>query len=63
MDPSDGSDEVFDRLLDHDVEILACTACLQAAGYRGDDLRRGVKIPEKERFFDFTEGRVLALDY
>jgi predicted peroxiredoxin len=63
MDPFDGSDEVFDRLLDHDVEILACPACLQAAGYTEDDLRRGVKIAEKEHFFDFTEGRILTLDY
>jgi predicted peroxiredoxin len=63
MDPFDGSDEVFERLLDHDVEILACPACLEAAGYSEDDLRRGVKIAEKERFFDFTEGRILSLDY
>ena len=63
MDPFDGSDEVFDRLLDRDVEILACPACLEAAGYNEDDLRRGVKIAEKEHFFDFTEGRFLTLDY
>lgn len=63
MEPFDGSDEVFQRLLDRNVEILACPACLQAAGYSEDDLRRGVKIAEKERFFDFTEGRILTLDY
>lgn len=63
MDPFDGSDEVFDRLLDRDVEILACPACLEAAGFDEGDLRRGVKIAEKERFFDFTEGRILSLDY
>ena len=63
MDPFDGSDEVFDRLLDRDVEILACPACLEAAGFDEGDLRRGVKIAEEERFFDFTEGRILSLDY
>jgi predicted peroxiredoxin len=63
MEPFDGSDVIFERLLDRDVEILACPACLQKAGYEEGDLRDGVKIAEKERFFDFTEGRILTLDY
>lgn len=63
MDPFDSSGEIFDRLLDRDVEILACPACLKIAGYGESDLRKGVKIAEKERFFDFTEGRILTLDY
>ena len=63
MEPFDGSDAIFERLLDRDVEILACPACLQKAGYEEEDLRAGVKIAEKERFFDFTEGRILTLDY
>lgn len=63
MDPFDGSDEVFSNLLDRNVDILACPACLEAAGYTEDDLREGVKIAEKESFFDFTEGRILSLDY
>jgi len=63
MDPFDGSDAIFERLLDQDVDILACPACLEKAGYEEEDLREGVKIAEKERFFDFTEGRILTLDY
>jgi predicted peroxiredoxin len=63
MDPFDGSDAIFERLIDLDVEILACPACLEKAGYEEGDLRRGVKLAEKERFFDFTEGRILSLDY
>jgi predicted peroxiredoxin len=63
MDPFDPSDEIFARLINRGVPILACPACLQAAGYTEDDLRKGVKIAEKEEFFDFTEGRILTLDY
>ena len=63
MDPFDDSDEIFERMLERHVEILACPACLKASGYEESDLRKGVKIAEKERFFDFTEGRILTLDY
>jgi len=63
MDPFDGSDQIFGSLLERNVEILACPACLKAAGYEEKDLREGVKIAVKERFFDFTEGRILTLDY
>lgn len=63
MDPFDPSEEIFERLIDLDVEILACPACLKIAGYGEEDLRPGVKLAEKERFFDFTEGRILTMDY
>ena len=63
MDPFDPSDEIFERLVELNVTILACPACLKVAGYEAGDLRDGVKIAEKEKFFDFTEGRILTLDY
>lgn len=63
MDPFDPSDEIFQRLVELNVPILACPACLKVAGYDKDDLRKGVRIAEKEEFFDFTEGRILTLDY
>ena len=63
MDPFDPSDEIFQRLVELNVPILACPACLKVAGYDEDDLREGVIIAEKEKFFDFTEGRILTLDY
>ena len=43
--------------------ILACPACMKIAGLEKEDLRNGVKLAEKERFLDFTEGRILTLDY
>jgi len=63
MDPFDASDDIFQRLVDLNVTILACPACLKVAGYDEDDLREGVRIAEKEKFFNFTQGRILTLDY
>ena len=63
MEPFDDSDDIFSRLNNRGVTILACPACLQVAGYEESDLRRGVRIAEKEMFFDFTEGRILSIDY
>ena len=63
MDPFDSSDEIFKRLVDLDVTILACPACMKVAGMEEGDLREGVQMAEKEQFFDFTEGRILTLDY
>lgn len=63
MDPFDPSDEIFERLVSRHATILACPACMQVAGVEEGDLREGVEIAEKEMFFDFTEGRILSLDY
>jgi len=63
MEPFDASDEIFKRLVELDVTILACPACMQVAGMEEVDLREGVQMAEKEQFFDFTEGRILTLDY
>ena len=63
MDPFDSSDDIFKRLVNEGVEILACPACMKISGVAEEDLRAGVKLAEKERFLDFTEGRILSLDY
>jgi len=63
LEPFDPSDEIFARLVELDVTILACPACMQVAGVSEEDLREGVQVAEKEQFFDFTEGRILTLDY
>ena len=63
MEPFDSSDDIFRRLVDLDVTILACPACMKAAGVEKEDLREGIEVAEKEQFFDFTEGRILTLDY
>jgi len=63
MDPFDPSDEIFKRLLANGATILACPACMKVAGVEKEDLREGVKLAEKEMFLNFTEGRILSLDY
>ena len=63
MEPFDASDEIFKRLVELDVTILACPACMKVSGVEEEDLREGVQMAEKEQFFDFTEGRILTLDY
>jgi predicted peroxiredoxin len=57
------SDEQITKLLGLGVPIYACPACLAAAGKSPGDLREGIQVANKEAFFDFTDGRILTLDY
>lgn len=50
-------------LLDQGVTIMACPGCLKAAGKTPDDLAEGIEVADKSRFFSFTNGRILTLDY
>jgi predicted peroxiredoxin len=45
------------------VTLAACPGCLEAAGFTPDDLESGITVAEKDRFFNFTKGRILTLDY
>jgi predicted peroxiredoxin len=45
------------------VVLMACPGCLKAAGRAPEDLAEGVQVADKARFFNFTEGRILTLDY
>ncbi len=45
------------------VILMACPGCLKAAGKTPHDLAQGVEVADKDRFFSFTKGRVLTLDY
>jgi predicted peroxiredoxin len=51
------------QLLDMKVGVYACPTCLKIAGFKPEDLMDGVQIAQKDKFFNFTEGRILALDY
>jgi predicted peroxiredoxin len=51
------------KLLDLNVGIYACPTCLAVAGFKPEDLIEGVQIAEKDKFFNFTKGRILNLDY
>lgn len=45
------------------AHIYVCPACLKAAGKKPEDVMEGVKIADKNAFFNFTKGRILSLDY
>jgi predicted peroxiredoxin len=51
------------RLLDEKVTIMACPACLQAARKTPQDLAEGIQVANKDKFFTFTKGRILTIDY
>jgi predicted peroxiredoxin len=63
MEPFGSSDDLFDYLVDHDVTIFACPGCMEVEGVSPSDLRSGVTTADKHQFFDFTDGRILSIDY
>lgn len=50
-------------LLEKKVVIMACPGCLKAAGKTKEDLANGIQVADKKKFFSFTKGRMLTLDY
>lgn len=55
--------EALDKLIEQKVQIMACPMCTKAAGIKPEDYKGGIIIAEKEKFFNFTKGRILTLDY
>ena len=51
------------QLTDNKVGVYACPTCLKIAGFKPEDLIDGVQIAQKEKFFNFTKGRIITLDY
>ena len=51
------------QLKEAGVGLYVCPSCLKIAGLNPEDLIEGIDIASKDRFFDFTEGRILSLDY
>jgi predicted peroxiredoxin len=58
-----GSKTQIQQLLDKKVTIMACPGCLKAAGKTAADLAPGIQVADKDKFFTFTKGRILTLDY
>lgn len=50
-------------LIDKKVGVYACPTCLKIAGFKQEDLLDGVQLAQKEKFFNFTKGRIITLDY
>ena len=55
--------ELLDQLAAKKVTVMACPTCLKVAGYNPEDLRPGIILAEKNKFFNFTKGKIVTLDY
>ncbi len=51
------------ELIASGVGVYVCPTCLKIAGFKPEDLMEGVQVADKDKFFSFTKGRILALDY
>ena len=63
MEHYTSSNEALNNLLAKGARIAACPMCLKKAGIKESELLDGIKVAKKEMFFDFTEGRILSMDY
>jgi predicted peroxiredoxin len=63
MDGFPSSLEQIRKLLESGVLIQACPTCLKVAGYTEDNLLDGVTLANKEKFFTFTKGKMVTIDY
>jgi predicted peroxiredoxin len=50
-------------LVEKNVGVFACPTCMQVAGLDPANLMDGVQTAQKDKFFDFTKGRIITLDY
>jgi predicted peroxiredoxin len=51
------------QLTDKGVGVYACPTCLKIAGFKPENLIDGVHVAQKDKFFNFTKGRIITLDY
>lgn len=59
MCPLDARDELIKK----NITIMACPMCMKKASIKEEDLVEGVIVAEPSKFFGFTKGRILTLDY
>jgi predicted peroxiredoxin len=45
------------------VGVYACPTCMKIAGIEPGDLREGVQVAQKDKFFNFSKGKIITLDY
>jgi predicted peroxiredoxin len=51
------------QLAEMNIGVYACPSCLKIAGFTPEDLMDGVQVAQKDKFFNFTKGRIITLDY
>ena len=55
--------ESLQKLLDMGVAIFACPGCMRAHGLSPEELREGIQVAQKDKFFNFTRGNIVSLSY
>ena len=55
--------KMLQSLIDKKVGIYVCPTCLKVAGHSEEDLMPGVQMAQKDKFFNFTKGRIITIDY
>ena len=63
LEPFASSKTLIQNLLKKGITIMACPTCLKAAGKSPEDLAEGISVADKDKFFSFTKGRILTIDY
>jgi predicted peroxiredoxin len=63
LEPFASSKTLIQNLLKKGITIMACPTCLKAAGKTPEDLAEGISVADKDKFFSFTKGRILSIDY
>ena len=63
LEPFAGSKTQIQNLLNKGITIMACPTCLKAAGKTPEDLSEGISVADKGKFFNFTKGRILTIEY
>lgn len=63
MDHFMTSHSAIDTLIKRNVTIMACPMCMEMTEIKPEDLREGISVAEKDKFFNFTKGRIITLDY
>ena len=61
--PFDSLHAQLQGLIAKKIPLYVCPGCLKALGKTPENVMPGVKIAEKDAFFNFTKGRILTLDY
>ena len=55
--------KMLQSLIDKKVGIYVCPTCLKVSGHSKSDLMTGVELAQKDKFFNFTNGRIITIDY
>lgn len=55
--------QLLEELKTKGITVMVCPGCLKAADKTPDDVMEWVKIADKESFFNFTDGKIVTIDY